>query len=310
MKKIFCIGELLLDLIGQTGQGLIKSTQFSKFPGGAPANVAAAIAKLGGDAYFMGQVGDDSFGEFLLQSLNELGINTSMCKKGGQTSLAFVALDNNGERDFEFYRGSDGDYQIGDISLEIIDTNSIIHFGSATALVSRPLHRSYFQLLEYADSQGALISFDPNYREAIVSSDLMPSYLHDCKTFVAYADIVKVSESEAQLLSGEDDLDRAADSLLYLGAKNVIITRGDKGSMIINKETRKNISAKIIQQVDATGAGDAFIGALLFKLAQHPDANWDSFLGFANLVGAYTCTNYGAIKAMPTMREFLDFISK
>ncbi len=309
MKKIFCIGELLIDFVGQTSQGIIKSQQFSKHPGGAPANTAAAIAKLGGSPYFMGQVGNDSFGKYLLSCLKELGIDTSFCKIGGKTTLAFVAIDNLGERDFEFYRGNDGDYQINDLKLDIIDENSIVHFGSATALIGGPLHASYFQLLEYADTQKSYISFDPNYRENLISPDKLPDYLHDCKTFISYANLVKVSEIEAQLISGEDDLTKAASYLLYLGADTVVITLGAKGSLICTPEGQKIVPSKQIQQVDSTGAGDAFMGALLLKLAQHPEPNWDSFLAFANLVGAFTCTNYGAIKSMPTMRQFLEFIS-
>jgi fructokinase len=309
MKKIYCIGELLVDFIGQTGQGIEKSTQFAKLAGGAPANVAAAVAKLGGAAAFMGQVGDDSFGRFLLSSLAELGININLCTSAGKTTLAFVALDRLGERDFEFYRGSDGDYQLADFDLSVIEREEIIHFGSATALLGGRLRSSYFQLLEFADSNNNFISFDPNYRENLVTPDLLANYLHDCKTFISYADVLKLSESEAQLISGEDDLYKAATYLQYVGAKNIIITLGARGALICNSGGSRIIPSRVIQAVDTTGAGDAFMGALLFKLAQHPEPSWDSFIAFANLVGAFTCTNYGAIRAMPTMRQFLEFIN-
>ena len=309
MKKIFCIGELLVDFMGQSSQGLVKSNQFAKFAGGAPANVAAAVSKLGGQAVFMGQVGQDSFGEYLLAALSELGIDTHLCKREGKTTLAFVALDAHGERDFEFYRGSDGDFQFADFELDNLNAEDIVHFGSATALMGGRLRTSYFQLLEMADANKNLISFDPNYREDLISADMMANYLHDCKTFISYADVVKLSESEAQLISGEDDLDKALAYLQYVGAKTVIVTLGAKGSMIANAQGTRLIPSRKITQVDSTGAGDAFVGALLFKLAQHSEPNWDAFVAFANLVGAFTCTNYGAIKSMPTMRQFLEFIN-
>lgn len=310
MKKIFCIGELLVDFIGQTGQGIVRSSQFTKLAGGAPANVAAAIAKLGGKSAFLGQVGADSFGTFLLGSLNEMGIDIALCTQEGKTTLAFVALDRNGERDFEFYRGSDGDYQLPEVDLQqTIASDDIIHFGSATALLGGKLRTSYFQLLEFADSNGNFISFDPNFRENLVAPDILANYIHDCKTFISYADVVKLSESEAQLISGEDDLDKAVTYLQYVGAKTVIVTLGAKGAMICNSTGSRIIPSRVIQQVDTTGAGDAFVGGLLFKIAQHAEPSWDSFVAFANLVGAFTCTNYGAIRAMPTMRQFLEFIN-
>lgn len=309
MKKVFCIGELLVDLMGQPGMGFAKSSQFIKLAGGAPANVSAAVSKLGGKAYFMGQVGGDGFGEFLIASMNELAINTSLIKRGGRTTLAVVALDNRGERDFEFYRGSDGDYRISDIDLSCMDANDIVHFGSATALLGGELRNSYLQLLEIADSNGNLISFDPNYREDLVKPELLNDYIKDCKTFISLANLVKVSEIEAQLISGEDDLSLAAAYLRHVGAKNVVITMGEKGALLCNSDGTRMIPSRKIQQVDSTGAGDAFMGGLLFKLAQHPDPNWDSFVAFANLVGAFSCTGYGAIKSLPTMRQFLEFVS-
>lgn len=310
MKKIFCIGELLIDFIGQTSQGLIKSNQFTKSAGGAPANVAAAVAKLGGSAVFMGQVGNDSFGEFLLQSLKELKVDVSPCISDGKTTLAFVAVDAYGERDFQFYRGSDGDYCLNSFESTSLGMEDIVHFGSATALLGGKLHASYFQLLEIADNNGNFISFDPNYREDLIAPEKLPNYLHDCKTFISYADLVKLSESEAQLISGEDDLDKAINYIRYLGAKTIIVTRGAQGAFICDSDGVRLIPSRKIQQVDSTGAGDAFVGALLFKVAQHPEPNWDAFVAFANIIGAFTCTNYGSIKAMPTMRQFLEFINQ
>ena len=309
MKKIFCIGELLIDFMGQAGTDLARSNQFAKLAGGAPANVSAAVAKLGGKAYFMGKVGDDGFGEFLIASLRELGINTELVQRGGRTTLAFVAIDRFGERDFEFYRGSDGDYSIGDVELSCLGRDDIVHFGSATALLGGELRSSYLQLLELADSNANFISFDPNYRENLVKPECLAAYITDCKTFITLADLVKVSEIEAQLISGEDDLSLAAAYLRHVGAKTVVITMGEKGTLLANADGMRVIPSRKVQQVDSTGAGDAFMGGLLFKIAQHPEPNWDAFVAFANLVGAFSCTSYGAIKSLPTMRQFLEFVS-
>jgi len=308
MRKVYCIGELLVDFIGQPDQAIINSKYFAKQPGGAPANVAAAIAKLGGEASFIGQAGNDGFGSFLIASLQELEINTDWCWKHGKTTLAFVAVDSFGEREFEFYRGSDGDYTLPE-NINIAP-DSIIHFGSATALLGGALKDSYFKLLDYATGNGNYISFDPNFREDLVKTDVTSEYIHDCRTIISCAHLVKLNQSEAQLISGEDNLNSAADTILRLGAEVVIITLGSSGALLCTNSGQKLIPGKLIKAVDTTGAGDAFIGAILFKLAQGLDPNWEIFISFANFVAAFTCTNYGAMNAMPYMRDLLSFINQ
>lgn len=309
MKKIFCIGEILIDFIAQPGHGLDKTRQFIKLAGGAPANVAVAAAKLGGEAAFIGNIGADSFGTYLCNVLAEFKIDMSLCTHSGKSTLAFVAIDEQGERNFEFYRGSDEDFKLRDIDLPATFVSNIIHFGSATAFLGGYLRSSYFQMLDYASENNMFISFDPNYRENLITSDELPNFIHDCNTFIACADLVKLNEIEAQLISGEDDLKKSCQHFHDLGAKNVVITLGSKGCLLSNHDGARYIpSRKLKKQVDSTGAGDAFIGALLYKLALHDEPNWDAFVVFANFVGAYTCCSYGAISAMPNMRQFLDFV--
>lgn len=309
MKKIFCIGEILIDFIGQPSMGIAKSRQFAKMAGGAPANVAAAIAKLGGDVALLANLGADSFGDFLLATLHDLKIDTSCCLRSGKTTLAFVAIDHNGERDFEFYRGDDGDFNLKNINLPLLSSDSIIHFGSAMAFLGGDLRDSYFALLELACENNCFISFDPNYRENLITNDELARFIHDCRTFIACADLVKVSEIEAQIISGEDDLRLATNYLRGLGAKTVVVTLGAKGALLVDKHGARYLATRRLQKVvDTTGAGDAFIGALLLKISEHEEINWDAFVTFANFVGACTCCNYGAISAMPTMRQFLEFL--
>ena len=170
-NKVFCIGELLIDFIGKdVNKGLINGVNFEKKAGGAPANVAAAICKLGGEASFLGQVGDDSFGRYLVKVLEDVNINGDMTKIEGKTTLAFVAIDENGERDFEFNRGCDGDYSYSNIDLKKINNGDIIHFGSATGFLEGELKNTYFKLFEYAKENNIFISFDPNYRDALISN--------------------------------------------------------------------------------------------------------------------------------------------
>lgn len=308
MRNVFCIGELLIDFVCRnTNVSLVNGSDFEKKAGGAPANVAAAITKLGGHATFMGQVGNDPFGEFLEQTLQRAQVDTSMLIKDKQTTLAFVSIDQDGERDFTFMRGADGEYQFNSIDLSKIQTNDLIHFGSATALLSSPLKETYFQLLQYAKDNGHFISFDPNYRSALITNT--EQFSQDCLTFIKHAHFVKVSQEEATMLSKESDLQQAALKLLNYGAKVVAITLGKDGTLLATNEGQTIVSSISIQQVDTTGAGDAFVGAMLYQIAQsehtlsYPFKDLTAFISFANKVGAITCTNYGAIASLPSLTD-------
>ncbi|HDR5270620.1 carbohydrate kinase [Bacillus thuringiensis] len=306
MRNVFCIGELLIDFVCRnTNVSLVNGSDFEKKAGGAPANVAAAITKLGGHATFMGQVGNDPFGEFLEQTLQHAHVDTSMLIKDKQTTLAFVSINQDGERDFIFMRGADGEYHFNSIDLSKIKTNDLIHFGSATALLSSPLKDTYFQLMQYARDNGHFISFDPNYRSALITDT--EQFAQDCLAFIKHAHFVKVSQEEAIMLSKESNLQQSALKLLNYGAKVVAITLGKDGTLLATKEGQTIIPSISIKQVDTTGAGDAFVGAMLYQIAKseqtlsHNFKDLTEFISFANKVGAITCTNYGAITSLPSL---------
>ncbi|CAI8887941.1 Uncharacterized sugar kinase YdjE [Bacillus sp. IT-79MI2] len=306
MSNIFCIGELLIDFVCRNSNiSLVDGVDFEKKAGGAPANVAAAITKLGGHATFMGQVGNDPFGNFLEQTLQSANVDTSMLIKEKQTTLAFVSIDQDGERDFTFMRGADGEYSFNKIDLSKINKNDVIHFGSATALLSSPLKETYFQLLQYAKENNHFISFDPNYRSVLITNT--EQFSQDCLSFIKYAHFVKVSQEEAIMLSKETDLQKSAIKLLEYGAKIVAITLGKYGTLVATKEAQIIVPSISIKQVDTTGAGDAFVGAMLYQFSKtgHPlSQNFTDlkrFVSFANKVGAITCTNYGAIASLPSL---------
>ncbi|PGB59358.1 carbohydrate kinase family protein [Bacillus toyonensis] len=310
MKQVFCIGELLIDFICcNTHVPLADGVHFEKKAGGAPANVAAAITKLGGKASFIGQVGNDPFGEFLEKTLQENCVDTSMLIKENQTTLAFVSIDQHGERDFTFMRGADGEYQFHKIDLSKIHKHDIIHFGSATALLPGHLKETYFQLLQYAKEQNHFISFDPNYRDALITDK--QQFCENCLTFIAQAHFVKVSEEEAIMLSKETNMNKAAQFLLAKGAMVVAITLGKQGTLLATSEGAAIIPSITVKQVDSTGAGDAFVGAMLYQLSKEEnlfDFNFEklcTFVAFANKVGAITCTNYGAIQSLPTLEDMV-----
>jgi len=309
--NIFCIGELLIDMVCVDNKGLINGEKFEKKAGGAPANVAASICKLEGNAYFLGQVGDDFFGTYLIDLLKSLNINTEMAVKKGSTTIALVGIDENGERNFDFLRGSDGDYSFENIDLSKITDSDIIHFGSATGFLDGELKKTYFKLLEYVKANNIYVSFDPNYRDALITADKLEKFIEDSIYFIKQSDFTKLSDEELFLLTREKDIVDGVNKLHELGVKVVTITLGSKGTYLSVDEESVIIPSIKIEQVDSTGAGDAFVGAVLKQLAEIKDKQnitfeeWNKTISFANKVGAITCTNYGAIASMPTLRDIM-----
>jgi fructokinase len=308
-NNIFCIGELLIDMVCVDNKGLKDGEKFEKKAGGAPANVAASISKLEGNAYFLGQVGNDFFGKHLVELLKELNINTEMTIENGSTTIALVGIDADGERNFDFLRGSDGEYSFDNIDLSKINNSDIIHFGSATGFLEGELKKTYFRLLEHAKSNNIYVSFDPNYRDALITPDKLDLFIDDCIKFLKKSDFTKLSDEELFLITKEKDLTAGVNKLHELGVKVVTITLGSKGTYLSVKGKNEIIPSIKIKQVDSTGAGDAFVGAVLKQVSDIEDKQnisfeeWKNIITFANKVGAITCTNYGAIASMPTLSE-------
>ena len=209
MKKVICPGEALIDFVSMDIGKTLKATDgFIKKAGGAPANVAAAISKLGAEAYFCGTVGDDAFCGFLEDTLNNNNINTELLFKiKNNTTFAFVSLMENGEMDFEFARDADECLTFDMIS-DRLEEFDLYHFGSATAFMGGNLKDTYFKLKEYAKSNNKIISFDANYRESLFGNN-KEEFIKCCKEFIVDSNIVKLSEEEAKLISGIENIKEA-----------------------------------------------------------------------------------------------------
>lgn len=308
-KKVFCIGELLIDMVCVDNKGLMYGEKFEKKAGGAPANVAAAISKLNGDASFLGQVGDDYFGRYLINLLDNLKIDTKMAVQSGSTTISLVGIDSNGERNFDFLRGSDGEYQYESIDLSKISSEDIIHFGSATGFLDGNLKNTYFKLLEYAKKNKIFVSFDPNYRDSLIHVEYLNQFVKDSEYFIKNSDFVKLSDEELYLITKEKKIEDGVKKLHELGADVICITLGAKGTYLSVKNKALVVPSIKIKQVDSTGAGDAFVGAVLKQLSDINDKKnisidkWKDIVHFANKVGALTCTNYGAIDSMPSIDD-------
>jgi fructokinase len=307
MKKILCIGEALIDMIcTDKGRSLSEGQHFLKKPGGAPTNVAAAIAALGGQVDLAAKVGNDPFGRQLIDTMRDFGVNTSrmLLDPKNFTTFAFVSLMEDGERDFVFNRGADGELTSAEIEDIDLDEFSIIHFGSATAFLRGPLQAAYTSLLQKALQKGIFISFDPNYRHLLFKKNT-GTFIDQSWNFLKSCDFFKVSDEEAMLITGSTTLKDAADLLLEKTNAVFAITLGKEGTLLGMDRKTEMIKSIRVKPVDTTGAGDAFVGAVLYQLSiadkgslsQLPPSFWKQVIANANKAGARTCEYLGAMEA-------------
>lgn len=311
MKKVFCIGELLIDFVAENqGSDLSKANEFTKKAGGAPANVACAISKLGAKSVFVGCVGDDPFGAFLLNILEDANVDVSLVQKSEIfTTLAFVSIDEDGERDFVFSRGADRELKY-DSAIKNNFKGNMVHFGAATALLGGNLEDAYGRYFFDALTQNSIISFDPNYRVDLWKNK-EEQFIKKCMPFVQKSHLCKFSLEEAQLLSGKTDINEACDMLHEIGTETIVVTLGGKGTLLSTGGYKKLIPSITVNPVDTTGAGDAFIGCLLkqistvdtFQNILNNEALLSKMVATANKAGAITTTNFGAIEALPTQQQ-------
>ena len=312
-KRIYCIGEVLIDFVAERqGADLSKATQFSKKAGGAPANVACAIAKFGGKSSFIGCVGDDPFGTFLLNTLDTYDVDLSLVQRSDVfTTLAFVSLAENGERDFVFSRGADRELTY-DPSVKTVFKNNMVHLGAATALLGGPLEKAYGHYLFDALTENAFISFDPNFR-ADLWKNSASVFVKKCMPYIEKSHLCKFSLEEAQLLSKKSNLKEACAVLHDIGTPVITITLGSEGTYVSTRDAHYTVPSISVTPVDTTGAGDAFIGSLLQQistLTRSEQVIEDPSLLVhmvqkANKAGALTTTGYGAIESLPD-RNILD----
>jgi fructokinase len=311
MKKVLCIGEALIDMIcTDKGKSLSEGQHFLKKPGGAPTNVAAAIAALGGRVELAAKVGADPFGEHLIDVMESFGVATRWVLKDENyfTTFAFVSLMDSGERDFYFNRGADG--QLTRQEVEDIDLAdcAVVHFGSATGFLPGPLQAAYQGLLQKTLQQDILISFDPNYRHLLFKDD-QQNFIDQSWNFLKGCHFFKVSDEEALMISGAVTVNDAA--AVFQEKTNAVfaITLGKDGTLLGCRGEITVIPSIPVKPVDTTGAGDAFVGAVLYQLQSRSDrpglayfeelslADWHIIIANANKAGARTCEWLGAMEA-------------
>ena len=308
MREITAIGEVLIDLT-QTGVNEAKVPVFAANPGGAPANVAVAAARLGAKTAFIGKVGADGFGSYLAGVLGENGVDISgLRRSNAATTMAIVSVDASGERDFRFVRGADAELCCDEVSKELIRDTKFLHFGSVSLTAGAARETTLFAAQQARD-MGVLISYDPNYRQALWNSQ--EEAVIWMKKPLPLVDVIKLSEEELPLLTGTNDLIEGTGALQALGISLVLVTVGGDGAFYRLREKTGLVPGVKTEIADTNGAGDTFLGAVLSRLCRRGDKplegltqqETEEILSFANRAAAKTCSRSGAIPAMPTLAE-------
>jgi len=312
LAQVVCSGEALIDFVSQrSGVDLAGAPGFEKAPGGAPANVAVALARLGTPSAFMGKVGDDPFGHFLADTFAAAGVSTAsvVFDPAVKTGLAFVSLMTDGERDFLFYRDPSADMMLrpDEIDEALIRGARAFHFGSITR-ISEPSRSATDHAIAVASAAGLLISYDPNLRMSLWDT---PEHARaEMLAAMPQADVVKVCEEELEFLLGTTDLAAGARSLLDTGPSLVAVTRGAAGCTVWNHVAHVDLPGFRVDTVDTTGAGDGFVAGALHcllaaagptEIARLNERELREVFTFANAVGALATTRKGAIPAMPDL---------
>ena len=313
-----CLGELLIDFVCPVADvSLVDAPRFEKAPGGAPANVAVGLAKLGLQAGFIGQVGMDPFGDFLRQTLEEQGVDTThlYASAAARTTLAFVATRRDGRKDIAFYRNPGADALLGpeQIDAPFLSSARLFHFGSVS-LSHSPSREATLQAAQIAREAGLLVSYDPNWRPPLWED-------HDAArelvwAAVSSAHIVKVAEEEWEFVTGTPDLAEGCRRILAAGPLLVIITRGEHGCAFDDGDRQGEARAFPVEVVDPLGAGDGFVAALLQQLLGEPNLTaisgerMQEILVYANAAGALTTQRVGVIPALPTSAEIERFLGE
>ena len=266
MFDVVALGEALIDfsMLGADADGY---PLMQAHPGGAPANFLAAVNRCGGRTAMLAKVGDDVFGRLLVKTLEGVGIDTSgvLVSKEFFTTLAFVTLDENGDRDFSFARKPGADTQISfpEMNLSLIDSARVFHFGTLS-LTDEPARSATVKVVSYAKAAGKLVTCDPNLRKPLWRD--LDEAKRQMLWAVSAADVVKISDEEGEFLFGCGPEEAARILVKDYDVKLAFVTCGSKGAAFENRNAAGFVSAPEVVPVDTTGAGDIFGGTAVYYL--------------------------------------------
>ena len=315
MIDVVALGELLIDFTMERADEAGYPTM-AAHPGGAPANFLAALAKFGRRTALLGKVGSDKFGRLLCGTLEQAGIGTDglIVSDDVFTTLAFVTLDETGDREFSFARkpGADTCIRFEEINLSLIDEAKVFHFGTLS-LTDDPARSATVQAVAYAKAQGKLITYDPNLRKPLWKD--METAKEQLLWGLAQADVVKISDEGVDFLFGLNPQEGAQHILDHYGVKLVFVTCGADGCCFMSRTAKGHVPGlEGIQVVDTTGAGDIFGGSVVHKLLETGKAPQEltaeelrEAVRFACASAGLSTMRYGGISSVP---EYEDVIRR
>ncbi len=316
MLDVVALGELLIDFTNVSTDGDGYPTM-AAHPGGAPANFLAALSKFGAKTALLGKVGNDTFGKLLAGTLDQAGISTRglVMAEDVFTTLAFVTLDETGNREFAFARkpGADTKLSFEELDLSLIDEARVFHFGTLS-LTDEPARDATYKAVAYAKEKGKLITYDPNLRKPLWAN------LEDAKVQLLWglgqADVVKISDEEVEFLFGLGVEEGAKHILDHYGVRLVFVTCGAEGCFFMNGRASGHVpSLQGISVKDTTGAGDIFGGSAVWKLLQLGKMPGDlteselrEIVSFACTAAGLSTTRPGGISSVPEYREVASYL--
>jgi len=313
LGRIVAIGEVVADIYRDESPSPVE-LPFTARPGGAPANVAVAASRLGEEAAFAGSVGRDLFGDFILRALEAEGVDTAAvrrCEPPTRTSLAFVEIGEDGDRSFTFYRSDPAADELispEDVSEEFLSGASFVNFGSIL-LIKDPARSAVRRTAELARELNVPAAFDVNFREHLWPG--VGAAREAVDPLLDLSAIVKLGDDEISPLLGTESPEEAAKQLLGRGVSLVLVSLGPEGAFYATRDFSGEVPAFEVEVVDATGAGDAFLAATLVHLSEgSPDEKRvREAVRRGTAAGALACTDYGAMRALPTKDELERFIT-
>ena len=317
MGKIVTLGEVVADVYEEQTPSEVE-LQFTARPGGAPANVAVAVAKLGARASFVGRLGDDLFGDFILRALHAVGVETTAIRREPpptRTTLAFVEISKDGNREFTFYRSVPAADELlapEDIRRESLSGASFANFGSIP-LIKDPARSATRKFAQLAIDMDVPVAFDVNLREHLWNS--LDEFREAIEPMLGLATVIKLSADELAPVLGTEDPEQGAGMLLSRGATLALVSMGHQGAFYATKTFHGTAPAFEAERVlDATGAGDAFLAATLVHLAETPgwrerEASVHEAVRRGTAAGAMACAEFGAMPGLPTRDKLDQFIA-
>ncbi len=316
MKKLYAIGEALIDFIPEeNGKSIKDICGFRPAVGGAPANVCGAFCKLGGKAGMITQLGNDPFGDKIAEEFTQYGIDCSHVLRTDKanTSLAFVALKEDGNREFSFYRkpGADMLLEADLLQKEWFFDAYALHFCSVS-LGDFPMKQAHEKAITYAKEAGAMISFDINLRPALwENTDALKQAVWE---FLPKAHVLKISDEELEFVTGKTNIEEAKQALFVGNVELIVYTKGAEGAECFTKKAQAESVGNKVKAIDTTGAGDGFIGSFLYQLYADgiecykelqnlSSAQLQKYLDFSNTYCSKSVQKAGAVASYPTMKE-------